>query len=393
MSKNIVIISNYYPPEMGAAANRIKNLAEGLKDKGNKVTVICPLPNYPKGKIFEKYKNKFSVNESIDGIKIKRFWIFPSKSEKAIVRLFSMLSFAWSFWFSIFSFIRKKPDLFIIQSPPLLVALSGLLLTKVLRCKNILNVSDIWPLSALELEVIKKGFFYSFLEKIEKVNYKLADTIIGQSEEIITHIKGVVDKEFLIYRNVPNYREYPAKEKSSGNLKIVYAGLLGYAQGILNICNQINFKEIGVELHIYGAGMEEDEVIELSKNPENNIFFHGIKTAEEIKEEIRKYDIGFVPLKNKIYGAVPSKIFELMQLGVPILYVGSGEAEEIIKTQKVGFFSEPNNFTALSKNISRLNNMDNTTYSDYSKNSINAHIKEFNLEKQMDKLQNFINLN
>ena len=82
-----------------------------------------------------------------------------------------------------------------------------------------------------------------------------------------------------------------------------------------------------------------------------------------------------------------------MQLGVPILYVGSGEAEEIIKTQKVGFFSEPNNFTALSKNISRLNNMDNTTYSDYSKNSINAHIKEFNLEKQMDKLQNFINLN
>ncbi|WP_166382123.1 glycosyltransferase family 4 protein [Polaribacter sp. 11A2H] len=393
MSKNIVIISNYYPPEMGAAANRIKNLAEGLKDKGNKVTVICPLPNYPKGKIFEKYKNKFSVNESIDGIKIKRFWIFPSKSEKAIVRLFSMLSFAWSFWFSIFSFIRKKPDLFIIQSPPLLVALSGLLLTKVLRCKNILNVSDIWPLSALELEVIKKGFFYSFLEKIEKVNYKLADTIIGQSEEIIAHIKGVVDKEFLIYRNVPNYREYPAKEKSSGNLKIVYAGLLGYAQGILNICNQINFKEIGVELHIYGAGMEEDEVIELSKNPENNIFFHGIKTAEEIKEEIRKYDIGFVPLKNKIYGAVPSKIFELMQLGVPILYVGSGEAEEIIKTQKVGFFSEPNNFTALSKNISRLNNMDNTTYSDYSKNSINAHIKEFNLEKQMDKLQNFINLN
>ena len=393
MSKNIVIISNYYPPEMGAAANRIKNLAEGLKDKGNKVTVICPLPNYPKGKIFEKYSGKFFIEEEIDEIIVKRYWIFPSTSKNAIIRLFSMLSFALSFWFSVFSFLRKKPDVFIIQSPPLLVALSGLVLTKVLRCKNILNVSDIWPLSALELEVIKKGFFYSFLEKIEKLNYKLADKIIGQSEEIISHIKGVVDKQFLIYRNVPNYREYVTKEKSKGNLKIVYAGLLGYAQGILNICNQIDFKEIGAELHIYGAGMEEDQIIELSKNPENNIYFHGIKSAKEIKDEIRKYDIGFVPLKNKIYGAVPSKIFELMQLGVPILYIGSGEAEKIIQAQKVGLFSEPNDFDALSENISNLNNMDNTTYIVHSKNSINAHLKEFNLEKQMIELQNFINSN
>ncbi|WP_105048966.1 glycosyltransferase family 4 protein [Polaribacter butkevichii] len=390
MSKNIVIISNYYPPEMGAAANRIKNLAEGLKNKGNKVTVICPLPNYPKGKIFEKYSRKFFVKENIEEITVKRYWIFPSKSKNAIVRLFSMLSFAWSFWFSIFSLVRKKPDVFIIQSPPLLVALSGLLLSKVLGCKNILNVSDIWPLSALELEVIKKGFFYSFLEKIEKTNYKLADKIIGQSEEIITHIKAVITKEFLVYRNVPVYREYDVKEKSRGNLKIVYAGLLGYAQGILKICDEINFKELGVELHIYGAGMEENEIKEFAANADNNVFFYGVRTASEIKDEIRKYDIGFVPLKNKIYGAVPSKIFELMQLGIPILYVGSGEAVELIKNQKLGVFSDPNDVKRLKANISFFKEMNNSDYIMYSKNNINAHLNEFNLELQMEKFQNFI---
>lgn len=390
--KNIVIISNYYPPEMGAAANRIKNLAEGLKNKGNRVTVICPLPNYPKGKIFEKYSGKFFLEEVIGNIIVKRYWIFPSKSKNAIVRLFSMVSFAWSLWFSMFSLLRKKPDVFIIQSPPLLVALSGLLLSKALRCKNILNVSDIWPLSALELEVIKKGFFYSFLEKIEKVNYRFSDKIIGQSEEIITHIKTVINKEFLVYRNVPNYREYAVKEKSKGNLKLVYAGLLGYAQGILNICNEINFKEIGVELHIYGAGMEEVEIKQFADKSDNNVFFHGVKTAKEIKDEIRKYDIGFVPLKNKIYGAVPSKIFELMQLGVPILYVGSGEAEKIIETKKSGLFSEPNDLKSLCKNISIFKEMDNSDYIMYSNNNINAHVKDFNLELQMEKLQDFINL-
>ncbi|PQJ73734.1 hypothetical protein BTO14_08525 [Polaribacter butkevichii] len=375
---------------MGAAANRIKNLAEGLKNKGNKVTVICPLPNYPKGKIFEKYSRKFFVKENIEEITVKRYWIFPSKSKNAIVRLFSMLSFAWSFWFSIFSLVRKKPDVFIIQSPPLLVALSGLLLSKVLGCKNILNVSDIWPLSALELEVIKKGFFYSFLEKIEKTNYKLADKIIGQSEEIITHIKAVITKEFLVYRNVPVYREYDVKEKSRGNLKIVYAGLLGYAQGILKICDEINFKELGVELHIYGAGMEENEIKEFAANADNNVFFYGVRTASEIKDEIRKYDIGFVPLKNKIYGAVPSKIFELMQLGIPILYVGSGEAVELIKNQKLGVFSDPNDVKRLKANISFFKEMNNSDYIMYSKNNINAHLNEFNLELQMEKFQNFI---
>jgi len=391
MGKSIVIISNYYPPEMGAAANRIKNLAEGLTKKGNDVTIISPLPNYPGGKIFEKYKNKFSVNESIDGIKIKRFWIFPSKSEKAIVRLFSMLSFAWSFWFSIFSFIKKKPDLFIIQSPPLLVALSGLLFSKLLGCKNVLNVSDIWPLSALELGVIKKGFFYSFLEKIEKVNYKLADKIIGQSEEIITHITTVIDKETLIYRNVPNIKRHSVKKRSEGNLKIVYAGLLGYAQGILNICNEINFKEIGAELHIYGAGMEEDKIKAFAENGDNNIFFHGVRTINEIKGEIIKYDIGFVPLKNKIYGAVPSKIFELMQLGVPILYVGSGEAEGILSTYKCGVYSEPGDLKKLNENISFFQQMNSTDYIACSNSNISAHLNEFNLEKQMDNLQDFIN--
>ena len=90
MNQKIVIISNYYPPEMGAAASRIKNLADALKEKGNMVSIISPLPNYPQGKIFKNYKNKFYFKEIIDGIEVKRFWIFPSKSQKAIIRLFSM---------------------------------------------------------------------------------------------------------------------------------------------------------------------------------------------------------------------------------------------------------------------------------------------------------------
>jgi glycosyltransferase involved in cell wall biosynthesis len=391
VSQKIVIISNYYPPEMGAAANRIKNLAEELQQKGNEITVICPLPNYPKGKIFKEYKNKFSAKKTVNNVIIKRYWIFPSKSKNAFVRLISMLSFAWSLWFSIFSFLKRKPNVFIINSPPLLVALSALLLSKLLRCKTILNVSDIWPLSALELGVIKRGFFYSLFERIEKVNYKLADKIVGQSDETITHISKIVDKEFLVYRNTPKFKKYAQKEKSKYNVKIVYAGLLGYAQGILTLCKEINFKELGVELHIYGAGMEEREIVEIIKKQDRNIFFHGVKTASEIKEEIRKYDVGFVPLKNKIYGAVPSKIFELTQLGIPILYVGGGEAASIIEEEEIGFCCEPENYSNLIRIITKFKEMNSVEYTKISRNGLSLHENKFKLEYQLNLLLDFVN--
>ena len=184
MKKRVLIISNYYPPEIGAASNRIKNLAEGLVLANMEVTVICPLPNYPKGIVFPKYKGKFNASEERNGVFIKRYWLYPSKSKNSFIRLFSMLSFAVTIWSAVFSLIRKKPNLCIINSPPLFVGLSGLLLSKFIRCKSILNVSDLWPLSALELGIFKKGNFYNLLKKIELLNYKLATNIIGQSSEI-----------------------------------------------------------------------------------------------------------------------------------------------------------------------------------------------------------------
>lgn len=374
---------------MGAAANRIKNLAEGLKNDGNKVTIICPLPNYPKGEIFKKYKNKFSVSETINGIKVKRYWIFPSKSTNPVIRLLSMLSFSWSMWFSIFSLFKNKTDVFIIQSPPLLVGFSGLLLSKFFRSKNILNVSDIWPLSAYELGVIKKGVFYQFLEVIEKVNYKLADKIVGQSEETILHISKIVDKEFLVYRNVPKYcKNYP-KIKNNTNLKIVYAGLLGYAQDVLNICKKINFKELDIEFHIYGGGMEEEAIKELSEVKKSNIFFYGVKKPEEIRNEINKFDVGFVPLKNKIHGAVPSKIFELMQLGIPILFFGEGEGSKIVMENNIGMSTNSDSMNDLKNMMLEFKEMVPYKFKKMSSNSLSLHHEKYHLEYQ---LKNFIKL-
>lgn len=387
--RKIVIISNYYPPEMGAAANRIKNMAEGLRDQGNEVIVICPIPNYPMGSIFKEYKGKFRIDEKSNGIVIKRYWIFPSISKNIVVRFFSMISFASAMWLSLFWLLKNKPNLFIIQSPPLFVALSGLVLSKVVKSKNVLNVSDLWPLSAVELGIMKKGIFYALLEKIETLNYRLSDKIIGQSEETISHIKKRIDRESLVYRNVPFYKEFPTKQKKE-TLRIVYAGLLGYAQGLLNICKQVNFKELNVELHIYGSGMEEEEIVDFIKNNETTVFFHGRMDADKIKEEILKYDVALVSLVTKIYGALPSKIFELMQLRIPILYSGEGEGAVIIMHEEIGLCSHSNDFLSLTENIITFKNMSVNSYNRLTKNCFNSHLKKYNLEIELAKLKYFI---
>ena len=389
MSKHIVIVSNYYPPEIGAAANRIKNLAEGLQQKGNKVTVLCPLPNYPEGKIFIDYKGIFRREEEVNNIIIKRFWIFPSKSRNPFIRLFSMLSFSWSLWFSIFSLFKNKPDTFIIQSPPLLVGLSGLVLAKFLGAKRILNVSDLWPLSALELDVIKQGKLYDFLEKIERLNYKLASKIVTQSHETADYIKNIVTKDVMVYRNAPSFNAYNVKKKSDKNLTIVYAGLLGFAQGVLEICQSINFKKLSAEFHIYGAGMHLEQIIEITKQ-QRGIFYHGVVSSCEIKEKIRSYDVSLVPLKNKIYGAVPSKIFELMQLGVPILFFGEGEGQKLVKENSLGMYCKSNDFKKLEDNIKEFVLLGNKDYKEISSNLLYFHKKYFRLDYQLENFIKFI---
>ena len=97
--KEILIISNYYPPEKGAAANRIEQLALKLKQNNYTVSVICPLGNYPKGELFTEYKGKFLVTEKRQDILVKRLWIYPSNSKNIVIRLLSIFSFSGVLFF------------------------------------------------------------------------------------------------------------------------------------------------------------------------------------------------------------------------------------------------------------------------------------------------------
>ncbi len=345
---------------MGAPQNRLLELSKIFLEKGWEVSVVTAMPNYPKGKIFSEYKGKFSTEENVQGIKVLRYWMYASIAAKSIPRIISMLSFSITCLFSR-SFIKKfKPDFIFAESPPLTLAFSGYLLSMMTGSRLIMNVSDVWPLSAKELGVISDGFLYRQLERFEKFLYKKSYLCSGQSEEIVAHIKSSGCERVYLFRNGVDVRRFTKSRSASvsdGNIKIIYAGLLGVAQGIFDIAKNIDFRELGSEFHIYGEGAERQKLESyLKDNGYRNFYLHESVSREEIPDLLSGFYCTIIPLVNNIYGAVPSKIYESMAAGLPVLFSGSGEGAKIISEYKVGLVSKPRDYDSLKENIIKIKN-------------------------------------
>lgn len=351
----ITVITQYYKPEMGAPQNRLYEMCRGLKDNGADVSIITGMPNYPTGKIFPEYKGKFSLTETVDGMEVKRYWLYASNARKALPRIWNMMSFSVIVFFSLRYLRKRHNDFIIVESPPLTLGESGLILAKLTGARFVMNVSDLWPLSARELGAISgDGFIYKTLEKLERHLYKKSAFCMGQSQEIVDYIKDHGAKEVYLFRNGVDPRRFEGIDvkPEEGNVKLVYAGLLGFAQGIADICKSINFAELGMEFHIYGAGGEQAEIeATIQENPNKGIYYHGVVSRQELPSKLKEANMTLIPLVKNIFGAVPSKIYESMAAGLPIMFVGEGEGARIVKDNKIGLVAHSKDYKALEENI------------------------------------------
>lgn len=391
----ILLVSFYYHPEIGAAPSRITNMAEGFREQGATVDVLTCLPNYPKGKIFDGYRHRLSMTEPSETGTIFRYWTYATVSKRPIPRALSMLSFAFIMWLFAFRFKRiPQYDAVVIQSPPLPVSFSAVLLFKCLyNRKTILNISDLWPLSAVELGAMKTGsIMYKVFAFIEHFIYKHSDGIFGQSNEILRHIKNFDSpKNLCLYRNFQRYEISKVARRRHNPMKIVYAGLLGVGQDILGIIKHIDFKKLGVEFHIYGGGNQTNEIESyIQENCDCNVYYHGYVNKDKIAKVLSDFDTSIVPLAVHIQGAVPSKIFDILPIGLPVLFCGGGEGAEIIRNYGVGYVSEPGDYIGLTNNIKKLMTLSDEEYDAFSRNCLKTAGTDFDFDRQMKNAYLFV---
>ena len=391
----VLIVTERYWPEVGAAPSRLANMAEGMTKHGLEVDVLTSLPNYPKGEIFDGYKNCMSKTEVRNGVKLFRYWLYATVSRNPLARILNMFSFAVMIWLFMFRFNKiKSYDRVIIQTPTLVVAASAMLLFKKLYGKTvILNVSDIWPLTAVDMGAIKEGSkSFRFLSMLERFLYRNSDGILGQSQEILDHIKGFKNKgNLFLYRNLQHYELSESYKAKNTALKVVFSGMLGVAQDVAGIVKNIPFKDLGVEFHIFGVGKQLEEIQNwISENPDGNVYAHGFIPKEEISKRLQEMDVSIVPLATRIRGAVPSKIYDTLPQGLPILFCGGGEGADFIGGNNLGLVSDPGDYDALQENIKTFSEMTNEEFEKIRTKCFEISKTQLNFEKQMKETISFL---
>jgi glycosyltransferase involved in cell wall biosynthesis len=359
-------------------------MAEGFNKRGMDVTVVCPMPNYPTGKVFDGFKWRLFKSQEVNGVKLVRLFILPTKSNRAAFRLLSSLSF--SLTLAIYLLFKKR-DITITNSPPLMIGVISSFINRFKsRGLSVINVSDVWPKSAQDLGFIAEGRLLELLKRLERYIYHSSDALIGQSIEIIEHAVSI-DPELKakVYRNLPRTsintltQELTASNQRSGKVRVIYAGLIGVAQGLVQLCEALEFDQI--ELDIYGEGSELPALKDCLSRENTNARYCGMVSSGDLAQIYSRYDLGLVILSKPIMGAVPSKLFELASVGLPSLYFAGGEGALIVEKHKLGVVVPAQDFDALD---SFLRNVERADLRGLEKGLVERFNAGFDFEQQLD---------
>ncbi len=366
----ILLLTQYFPPETGAAQQRLEDLAKRLSSFGHEVTVLTSLPNYPKGQIFEEYRGRMFIQERRNGIRILRTWAYASRRRSFLRRLLNYFSFAFcAIWAGIFR--AGKQDLVVVESPPLFLGISGLVLARWRGAPMIFNVSDLWPQSAVAMGILRNPVIIRAAQTLEGYIYRNSYAITGQTQGIVCDIRGRISKipvELITNGVDPDRFVLPAGKREEmrarltfGQLCVVgYTGLHGLAQGLDTVLEAAELMQVSnpeILFVFFGDGPDKSRLQAFAERRKlNNVRFFPPYPADAMPSVFSALDVAVVPLKNLslFQGALPSKLFESMAAKLPVVLTIDGEARQLLERAGGGIYVEAENPVALAGAFSKL---------------------------------------
>jgi len=397
---HILFLTDNYPPEVNAPASRTFEHALEWQKLGWKVIILTTAPNFPKGKVFAGYKNKIWQTEVNQGIKIIRVWSFITSNSGFFLRTIDYISFMiTSILASVFV---KKIDVVIGTSPQFFTVCSAFIVSKLKRSIFVFELRDLWPESIKSLNLIKNAYIFKVLENIEIFLYKKATLIISVTNSFKKHLinRGIDGSKIHVITNGVNLKKFNKKPKNKKLLKKLnlencficgYIGTHGLAHGLETLLKAAKFlKNNGlddIKFLFLGDGAEKDKLIEYSeKEMLTNVIFIDTVSRKDVSSYWSLLDVSIIHLKNidTFKSVIPSKIFESMAVGIPLLHGVLGESQDIVQKNKVGICFQSENEESLVNSILKIKN-NKKLYTFFQKNCEKSALKfeRSNLAKKM----------
>lgn len=347
----VLIHTDEYYPTAQACSYRMQVMADAFRASGADVTVVCSSTNL-------ETPNSIRRPEQIIYSPAIRM-----KKKTTVMRLLNNLSFGAS---SIFTSLKTgKVDLVITTSPPLLSSIPGWMIAKLKGAKLVYDVRDIWPDVAVEMGSFAEGsLYYKVFRLIASFMYKHADIITTVSSGKVSKIKKYVrdvtpqkkgdsslNKVWLVgngydtgIESFPINEELIQKYDLGNKFTCIYVGNIGLAQGLevlLDVASETRHKDI--QFLIFGKGAEKEMLENMAREKGlDQVKFCGVLPHEDIHTLLQYANLSFIPLKNaNMKDSIPTKLYEALGIGCPVLLVAEGDSCEILDESKLGRHVSP----------------------------------------------------
>lgn len=367
----ITIHTMYFLPEFGSAPILMNELASYLAQKGHDVSVVTTLPRQPSE---IKYKNRFYLEQSKDGFIVKRFWTNQSPSTMGRLMAWTL----YTFWTTLRVLRVHREDKLFLRLPPLQLGFTGILAKRLKGAKFILNIQDIHPDLAIESGILKNSMVIKWAKAIEKWIYKHSDSIAVISDGFRQNLKGKgvpdwkikvipnwVDVNFL--KPLPRGNDVAKRLALEKKFVVMHAGTITLSsftslEHIIDVAHLLK-NDNDILFAIVGEGMKKKNLIEKVQRLQlSNVTFIPFQPQDDLPYLLAASDVLIVPLdSNKSQLSVPSKLFNFMATGRPILGVTheDSEAAKVINESRCGICVRPDNINEIAKAIVELKNSKN----------------------------------
>lgn len=365
----ILFLSENFPPETNAAATRVYERAVHWVKAGHEVTVITCAPNFPQGNLFPGYRNRWYQTEEMDGIRVVRVKSYIAANQGVGRRILDFLSFMVTGFCA--ALAQKRPDVVSATSPQFFAAVAGWGVAAVRRLPFVFELGDLWPGSISAVGAMKRGRLLALMEKLELFLYRRSTAVVALTNAFKTNLvtRGIVPEKISVVINgvdVFRYgRQMPDESLRqewglTGCFVVGYVGTHGMAHALKNVLDTAECLQDRPNLRflLVGAGAEKERLVAdaAARNLEN-VVLKPAQPKERMPAVWSLCDVALIHLKDSpvFAGVIPSKIFEAMSMGLPLLLAApTGEASAIIEMHEAGLCVAAEQPEALARAVVKL---------------------------------------